>query len=76
MSKSIFNFWKNRESLLDFETNAPSCRYFVDETPMWEENTDLVKNDLKYKPDESLAQYTGGIVKVCITPEERVFLRS
>lgn len=32
---------------------------------MWEEKADLVKNDLKYRPDESLAQYTGGIVKVC-----------
>lgn len=42
-------------------------RYFVDEKPMWELQTDLVKNDAKYWPDQSLAQYTGGIVQVRIS---------
>ncbi|XP_077561216.1 mitochondrial-processing peptidase subunit alpha-like [Haemaphysalis longicornis] len=38
-------------------------RYFVEQPPLWEENPELVL-DNRMEPDRSLAQYTGGLVKV------------
>lgn len=38
-------------------------KYFVDMKPIWEEDTDLVVPTLNMKVDESIAQYTGGIVQ-------------
>jgi processing peptidase subunit alpha len=40
-------------------------KYFVDMKPIWEEDTDLVVPTLNMQVDESIAQYTGGIVQVC-----------
>lgn len=38
-------------------------RYFVEQQPLWEENPELVL-DSKMAPDKSIAQYTGGVIKV------------
>lgn len=40
-------------------------RYFVDEDPVWEEHPELIKTEKHFLPDDSVAQYTGGIVQVC-----------
>lgn len=39
-------------------------KYFVDMKPIWEEDMDLVVPTLNMQVDESIAQYTGGIVQV------------
>jgi processing peptidase subunit alpha len=39
-------------------------KYFVDLKPIWEEDTDLVVPMLNMKVDDSVAQYTGGMVQV------------
>lgn len=39
-------------------------KYFVDAKPIWEEDTDLVIPTLDMKVDDSVAQYTGGMVQV------------
>ncbi|KAM7303595.1 putative mitochondrial processing peptidase alpha subunit [Ixodes scapularis] len=38
-------------------------RHFVEKAPLWKENPELIL-DNKMEPDNSIAQYTGGIVKV------------
>lgn len=38
-------------------------RYFVERVPIWQENPELIL-DPKLEPDTSIAQYTGGVVKV------------
>ncbi|KDR08018.1 mitochondrial-processing peptidase subunit alpha [Zootermopsis nevadensis] len=38
-------------------------KYFVDMKPIWEEDTDLVIPTLSMKVDDSVAQYTGGMVQ-------------
>ncbi|PNF36735.1 Mitochondrial-processing peptidase subunit alpha, partial [Cryptotermes secundus] len=38
-------------------------KYFVDMKPIWEEDTDLVVPTLNMQVDESIAQYTGGIIQ-------------
>lgn len=40
-------------------------RYFVDEDPVWQEHSELIKTEKHFLPDNSVAQYTGGIVQVC-----------
>lgn len=40
-------------------------RYFVDEDPVWEEHPELIKTEKHFLPDDSVAQYTGGIIQVC-----------
>lgn len=37
-------------------------KYFVDQKPIWEEQTDLVLSNNENTVDRSIAQYTGGIV--------------
>jgi processing peptidase subunit alpha len=39
-------------------------KYFVDMKPIWEEDTDLVLPAHNMKVDDSVAQYTGGMVQV------------
>lgn len=40
------------------------CRYFVEKKPIWVQDSSLVMPGHR-EVDRSLAQYTGGIVKVC-----------
>lgn len=40
-----------------------ACRYFVDQKPIWEENNDLVIPGTSVKVDESVAQWTGGLIQ-------------
>jgi len=39
-------------------------RYFVDQKPIWEEQTELILPNNANTVDHSLAQYTGGYVSV------------
>lgn len=36
----------------------------MDEKPIWETESGLIYNEVSYTPDSSVAQYTGGLVKV------------
>ncbi|XP_075554383.1 mitochondrial-processing peptidase subunit alpha isoform X4 [Dermacentor variabilis] len=38
-------------------------RYFVEQVPIWQDNPELIL-DPRMEPDASIAQYTGGVVKV------------
>jgi len=39
-------------------------RYFVDQKPIWEEQTDLIFANNENTVDRSIAQYTGGYILV------------
>lgn len=39
-------------------------KYFVDRKPIWHTNSSLMQNTIVVGIDRSVAQYTGGIVKV------------
>lgn len=40
-------------------------KYFLEEKPVWEIEDDLVIPNKSFSIDESIAQYTGGIILVC-----------
>ncbi|KAK7576236.1 hypothetical protein V9T40_012522 [Parthenolecanium corni] len=45
-------------------------KYFVDEDPVWEEHPELIKTEKHFLPDDSVAQYTGGIIQeMCDIPQ-------
>lgn len=41
-------------------------RYFVEEKPIWEMDSGLVLPSEQFKVDNSVAQYTGGMVQVIL----------
>jgi len=47
-------------------------KYFVDMKPIWEEDPDLPVPTLDMQVDNSVAQYTGGIIQVRLLMHEHI----
>lgn len=49
-------------------------KYFVDEKPIWATNNNLIISNKDLVVDDSVAQYTGGLVQVSVRILFRCFL--